>query len=64
MRPDIATHRARRARLLKTMGEGVLILATAPEAIRNRDAHYPYRFDSHFYYLTGFQEPEAVLDVY
>ncbi len=61
MRPDIATHRARRARLLKTMGEGVLILATAPEAIRNRDAHYPYRFDSHFYYLTGFPEPEAVL---
>jgi len=59
--PDIATHRARRARLLKTLGEGVLILATAPEALRNRDAHYPYRFDSHFYYLTAFPEPEAVL---
>jgi Xaa-Pro aminopeptidase len=43
------------------MGEGALILATAPEAIRNRDAHYPYRFDSHFYYLTAFPEPEAVL---
>jgi len=61
MTPDIATHRARRARLLKTLGEGVLILATAPEALRNRDAHYPYRFDSHFYYLTAFPEPEAVL---
>ncbi|MEW5770733.1 MAG: aminopeptidase P N-terminal domain-containing protein [Pseudomonadota bacterium] len=61
MQPDIAVHRARRARLLKTLGEGVLILATAPEAIRNRDAHYPYRFDSHFYYLTAFPEPEAVL---
>ncbi len=61
MQPDIATHRARRARLLETLGEGVLILATAPEAIRNRDAHYPYRFDSHFYYLTAFPEPEAVL---
>jgi len=59
--PDIATHRARRARLLETLGEGVLILATAPEVIRNRDAHYPYRFDSHFYYLTAFPEPEAVL---
>ncbi len=61
MTPDIATHRARRARLLETLGEGVLILATAPEVIRNRDAHYPYRFDSHFYYLTAFPEPEAVL---
>ncbi len=61
MQPDIGIHRARRARLLETLGEGVLILATAPEAIRNRDTHYPYRFDSHFYYLTAFPEPEAVL---
>ena len=59
--PDIAIHRARRSQLLETLGEGVLILATAPEALRNRDAHYPYRFDSHFYYLTAFPEPEAVL---
>lgn len=48
-------------RLLETMEQGVLILATAPEAIRNRDAHFPYRFESHFYYLTAFPEPEAVL---
>jgi Xaa-Pro aminopeptidase len=34
---------------------------TAPERTRNRDAHYAYRFDSYFYYLTGFCEPEAVL---
>jgi Xaa-Pro aminopeptidase len=61
MQPDIGLYRARRARLLKTLGEGVLILATAPEVVRNRDTHYPYRFDSHFYYLTGFPEPEAVL---
>ncbi|HNQ03330.1 MAG TPA: aminopeptidase P N-terminal domain-containing protein [Thiobacillaceae bacterium] len=59
--PDIAVHRARRHRLLQDLGEGVFILATAPEVIRNRDAHYPYRFDSHFYYLTAFPEPEAVL---
>jgi Xaa-Pro aminopeptidase len=59
--PDISVHRARRNRLLKSMGEGVLILNTAAEAIRNRDAHYPYRFDSHFYYLTAFTEPEAVV---
>jgi Xaa-Pro aminopeptidase len=45
------------------MGEGVAVLPTAPERVRNRDAHYPYRFDSYFYYLTGFREPEAVLVV-
>jgi Xaa-Pro aminopeptidase len=41
--------------------QGVAILPTAPEQVRNRDAHFPYRFDSYFYYLTGFGEPEAVL---
>lgn len=53
--------RARRKRLLAAMGEGVALIQTAPEAIRNRDSHYPYRFDSYFYYLTGFHEPESVL---
>ncbi|MBI4755049.1 MAG: Xaa-Pro aminopeptidase [Betaproteobacteria bacterium] len=51
----------RRARLLATMQAGVAVVPTAPERIRNRDAHYPYRFDSYFHYLTGFAEPEAVL---
>ena len=43
------------------MGGGIAIIPTAPEVIRNRDSHYPYRFDSYFYYLTGFKEPESVL---
>lgn len=51
---------ARRKRLLKAIGDGVAIVPTAPEVIRNRDAHHPYRFDSYFWYLTGFPEPEAV----
>ncbi len=55
--------RARRDQLIQQMGEGVAIIPTAPETIRNRDSHYPYRFDSYFYYLTGFKEPEAVLFV-
>lgn len=53
--------KTRRHQLLKTMGEGVAIIPTSPELIRNRDSHYPYRFDSYFYYLTGFKEPEALL---
>jgi Xaa-Pro aminopeptidase len=51
----------RRRRLAQAMGEGVAVVPTAPERLRNRDTHFPYRFDSHFYYLTGFAEPDAVL---
>ena len=51
----------RRLRLAAHLGAGVAVVATAPEAVRNRDSHYPYRYDSYFYYLTGFVEPEAVL---
>jgi Xaa-Pro aminopeptidase len=43
------------------MGAGIAIMPTAPERIRNRDSDYLYRFDSYFYYLAGFPEPEAVL---
>ena len=59
--PDIAIHRARREHVLQLMDEGVMIIATAPEVVRNRDAHYPYRFDSHFWWLSAFPEPEAVV---
>ena len=51
----------RRNQLLQKMAEGIAIVPTAPEAIRNRDSHYSYRFDSYFYYLTGFTEPESIL---
>jgi Xaa-Pro aminopeptidase len=54
-------HIARRAKLLEKMQQGVAIIPTAPERLRNRDSDYLYRFDSYFYYLTGFAEPEAVL---
>ncbi len=46
---------------MQQMGVGIAIIPTAPEVARNRDSHYPYRFDSYFYYLTGFKEPEALL---
>jgi Xaa-Pro aminopeptidase len=58
---DIDVYRQRRARLAERMGDGVAIIPTAPERVRNRDSHFPYRFDSYFYYLTAFREPEAVL---
>ncbi len=56
----ITSFAERRARLASAIGDGVAMVATSPERIRNRDTHFPFRFDSYFYYLTGFQEPEAV----
>ena len=53
--------RERLGQALRARGGGIAIVATAPEVIRNRDSHYPYRADSYFWYLTGFPEPEAVL---
>jgi Xaa-Pro aminopeptidase len=58
---EIAVYADRRRRLAEAIGDGVAVIATAPERARNRDTHYPYRHDSYFYYLTGFPEPEAVL---
>ena len=57
----IAPYLARRAAVLERIGAGLAIVPTAPERMRNRDSDYLYRFDSYFYYLTGFPEPEAVL---
>ena len=51
----------RREWLARNLGPGLAVLPTAPERPRNRDSYFPYRFDSTFYYLTGFEEPEAVL---
>jgi Xaa-Pro aminopeptidase len=42
-------------------GNGVAVISTAPEVARNRDSEFPYRHDSDFFYLTGFEEPGATL---
>jgi Xaa-Pro aminopeptidase len=59
--PNANVYRQRRNRLINQMQRGIAVIPTAPELIRNGDAHYPYRFGSHLYYLSGFTEPEAVL---
>jgi len=40
--------------------DGIAILPAAPVRRRNADIEYSYRQDSHFHYVTGFPEPEAV----
>lgn len=58
-------YKKRRTALAKQIhvktGSGIAIIATAPELSRNRDSEFPYRHDSDFFYLTGFEEPGATL---
>ena len=52
----------RRAYLAEQMGaNSIAILPAATVKSRNRDVDYPFRQDSDFYYLSGFNEPDAVL---
>jgi len=60
-----AIYQQRRVELAKLIcaktGGGIAIITTAPETSRNRDSEFPYRHDSDFFYLTGFEEPGATL---
>jgi len=51
----------RRDRLMERLGPGVLILPGSDLATRNSDVTYPFRQNSDFFYLTGFEEPGAYL---
>jgi Xaa-Pro aminopeptidase len=51
----------RRRQFMRMMGkDAIAILPAAPVRLRNGDIEYAYRQDSHFHYLTGFSEPDAV----
>lgn len=59
---DAVEFARRRTQLMSMAGdEAIVIVPAAPQRIRNNDAHYRYRQDSDFHYLTGFPEPDAVL---
>jgi Xaa-Pro aminopeptidase len=57
------TFRERRARFAEKIGTGIAIVPAATERTRNADTHYEFRQDSDFFYLTGFNEPDAFLIV-
>ena len=47
---------------MRTLDENAIaLIPAAPVAVRSRDTEYPYRPDSNFWYLSGFEEPEALL---
>ncbi len=51
----------RRQVFMDKMDGGIAILKGAEHVIRNNDIEYEFRQDSNFYYLTGFEEPGAIL---
>lgn len=57
-----AEFKHRRARLMAALTDtDVAIVPGASIRYRNRDTEYPFRQDSDFYYLTGFEEPDSVV---
>ena len=51
----------KRQEIAKTLPKNsVLVLASLPEYFRQTDVPYPYRQESHFYYLTGFQQANSL----
>ena len=57
-----AEYARRRKRLMTMMGKNsIAIIASAGEVTRSRDTEYPFRQDSDFHYLSGFNEPDSVI---
>ncbi len=54
-------YKDRRQKLLNSIEEGVVLLSSAPNKTRSNDTQYPYRQNSDFYYLCGFEEANSVL---
>jgi Xaa-Pro aminopeptidase len=55
-----AEYQQRRQQLMAKIGNGTAIFRSAPMAVMHNDVEYTYRQDSDFFYLTGFNEPQAV----
>jgi Xaa-Pro aminopeptidase len=52
---------ARRTRLREEMGPGAVAILIGGRVItRSADSHFPFRQDSDFWYLTGFDHPNAI----
>lgn len=51
----------RRAKFTRALGEGVAVIPGAALRTRNNDTHFEFRQTSDLLYLTGYNEPDAVL---
>jgi len=57
---DQASFRQRRDHFSAAIGEGIAVIPAANLQVRNDDVEHPFRQDSNFFFLTGFDEPDAV----
>ncbi|MEQ1665655.1 MAG: aminopeptidase P N-terminal domain-containing protein, partial [Bdellovibrionales bacterium] len=57
---DVNIFKKRRELLSDKIKGSALIIPAHPELIRNNDVHHPYRQDSNFFYLAGFEEPNSI----
>jgi Xaa-Pro aminopeptidase len=60
MSPDLAPFFERRQRFAAALGDGLAVVPGGVESLRNGDVHYEFRQASDFFFLTGFDEPDAV----
>ncbi len=56
-----AFFKKRRDALMKSQPGAIFLFPSSLEVLRNPDVHYPFRQESSFFYLTGFEEPESYL---
>ena len=57
---DPSIHASRRQRFLDQLGAAAAVIPAAALATHHADCEWPFRQDSDFFYLTGFDEPDAV----
>jgi len=54
-------YKDRRQNVLAQMDNGIALIPSAAMQVRSNDTEFPFRQESNFYYLTGFNEPDAFL---
>lgn len=57
---SMSHHEQRRQEFLAALGDRVAVIVGGTLSVRNHDVDYEFRQDSDFYFLTGFEEPDAV----
>src|SRR2546430_5813107 len=58
--PELEPFADRRLRFAAALGDAIAVVPGAQEVRRNGDVNYEFRQNSDFFFLTGFDEPDAV----
>lgn len=51
----------RRKKILDQMASGIALIPSGSMQVRSNDTEFPFRQESNFYYLSGFNEPDCLL---